>query len=87
MREAVRFGDGLRALEGARVDCCIEIGPAPALLPLVGSALALAPSRLVPSLRKGRPDWEQMLDSLSAVYLAGHQVDWRALSDGARTHR
>jgi acyl transferase domain-containing protein/NADPH:quinone reductase-like Zn-dependent oxidoreductase/NAD(P)-dependent dehydrogenase (short-subunit alcohol dehydrogenase family) len=84
MREAVRFGDGLRALEAARVDCCIEIGPAPALLPLVGSALALAPSRLVPSLRKGRPDWEQMLDSLSAVYLAGHQVDWRALSDGAR---
>ena len=84
MREAVRFGDGLRALEDARPDCCIEIGPHPALLPLVGSAFAAAPPRLIASLRRGNPDWEHMLEGLSAVYRAGAKVDWRGLSDAGK---
>ena len=84
MRETVRFGDGLRALEDARPDCCIEIGPHPALLPLVGSAFAAAPPRLIASLRRGNPDWEHMLEGLSAVYRAGAKVDWRGLSDAGK---
>ncbi len=81
MREAVRFGDGARALEAARIDCCIEIGPTPALLPIAAAAFETAPPTMIPSLRRNRPDWEQMLDGLSALYLAGHRVDWRGLSD------
>ena len=81
MREAVRFGDGLRALEGARPDCCIEIGPHPALLPLVGAAFTAASPRLIASLRRGKPDWQHMLEGLSAVYRAGAKVDWRSLSE------
>ena len=84
MREAVRFGDGLRALEGARPDCCIEIGPHPALLPLAGAAFAASPPRLIASLRRGKPDWQQMLEGLSAVYRAGAKVDWRGLSEAGR---
>ena len=37
---------------------------------------------LVPSIRKGRPNWEQMLEGLAAIYCAGTQVDWRAVGDG-----
>ena len=81
MREAVRFGDGLRALEGARPDCCIEIGPHPALLPLISAAFTAAPPRLIASLRRGKPDWQHMLESLSAVYRAGAKIDWRGLSE------
>ena len=86
MRESVRFGDGVRALEAARTDCCIEIGPAPALLPLAAAAFETAPPTMIPSLRRNRPDWEQMVEGLSAVYMAGHRVDWRGLSNQGR-HR
>jgi acyl transferase domain-containing protein/NADPH:quinone reductase-like Zn-dependent oxidoreductase/NAD(P)-dependent dehydrogenase (short-subunit alcohol dehydrogenase family) len=84
MRETVRFGDGLRALEAARPDCCIEIGPHPALLPLVGSTFMATPPRMIPSLRRGKPDWEHMLEGLSAIYRAGAKIDWRGLSDASR---
>jgi polyketide synthase 12/myxalamid-type polyketide synthase MxaB len=84
MRAAVRFGDGLRALQEARPDCCIEIGPHPTLLPLVAAACAASPPRLVASLRRGRSDWQQMLEGLSAVYLAGARVDWRGLTEAGR---
>src|SRR5262249_34480603 len=81
MREAVRFGDGVRSLEAARIDCCIELGPTSALLPVATAAFATVPPIMIASLRRNRPDWNQMMEGLSALYLAGHRVDWRGLSD------
>ena len=84
VREAVRFGDGLHTLATLRPELVIEIGPHPTLLAFASSAFGEAtPPLLVPSLRKGRPDWEQMLEGLAAIYVAGAQVDWREVSDGA----
>jgi acyl transferase domain-containing protein len=84
MREAVRFGDGLNALQDARPACCIEIGPHPTLLPLAEAAFSPARPRLVASLRRGKSDWQQMLEGLSAIYRAGAKVDWRGLSEAGR---
>ena len=81
MREVVRFADGIRTLEALRVDGCIEIGPAPALLSLASSVFGSPPALMIPSLRRGRQDWNQMLDGVAALYLAGHQVDWRGMND------
>ena len=80
MREAVRFADGIRTLEALRVDGCIEIGPAPALLSLASSVFVSPPALMIPSLRRGRQDWNR-LDGVAALYLAGHQVDWRGMND------
>ena len=82
MREAVRFGDGLRTLATLRPDLVIEIGPNPTLLGFAGSTFDEAAPLLVPSLRKGRSDWEQMLEGLAAVYGAGALIDWRGVGDG-----
>ena len=30
----------------------------------------------LPSLRSGKPEWEQMLDSLGRIYLRGTDIDW-----------
>jgi acyl transferase domain-containing protein/NADPH:quinone reductase-like Zn-dependent oxidoreductase/acyl carrier protein len=86
MREAVRFGDGLRTLQAARPDCCIEIGPNPTLLALAGAVFDPAATKLIASLRRGQSDWQQMLSALSAVYLAGAPIHWPALFD-AKVHR
>jgi acyl transferase domain-containing protein/NAD(P)-dependent dehydrogenase (short-subunit alcohol dehydrogenase family) len=81
IRAAVRFGDGLKALQSARPDCCIEIGPHPTLLPLAEATFTGHKPRLIPSLRRGKSDWRQMLEGLSAVYRAGAKVEWRGLSE------
>jgi acyl transferase domain-containing protein/NADPH:quinone reductase-like Zn-dependent oxidoreductase len=81
MRAAVRFSDGLRALESAQPDCCIEIGPHPTLLSFATTALTASPPKMIASLRRGKPDWQQMLEGLSTVYLAGAQVNWRGFNE------
>ena len=82
VREAVRFGDGLRTLATLRPEVVIEIGPNPTLLAFTGSAFDEVKPVLVPSLRKGRPDWEQMLEGLAAIYGAGMPIDWRGVGEG-----
>ena len=84
MREAVRFGDGLQALQSARPSSCIEIGPHPTLLAMAEATFAAPKPRLIASLRRGKADWRQMLEGLSAVYRAGAKVDWRGLSEAGR---
>ena len=57
----MRFGDGLKTLAAQSPDCVIEIGPHPTLIGFAGAVFGNAAPALIPSLRKGRNDWEQML--------------------------
>ena len=84
LRGTVRFGDSLSALAALRPDCVVEIGPQPTLLSFARTAWDTAAPPLVPSLRKGRPDWEQMLDGVATLYLLGVDIDWRG-QDGEPT--
>jgi acyl transferase domain-containing protein len=79
LRDAVRFGDSVAAI-AAKSDCVLEIGPHPALLSLFNSGSS-GPAT-ISSLRKGRDDWEQMLDAVSALFLAGAEIDWRGIACG-----
>jgi acyl transferase domain-containing protein/acyl-CoA synthetase (AMP-forming)/AMP-acid ligase II/acyl carrier protein len=73
-REPVRFAAGVASLVERGIRTFLEIGPSPALLPLVGR---MDPSvRLLPSLRTGRSDWQSLLESLAALHCAGVPVDW-----------
>jgi acyl transferase domain-containing protein/NADPH:quinone reductase-like Zn-dependent oxidoreductase len=83
VREAVAFGSGLRALGELRPDFVVEVGPHPTLLSFASATLGADAPALLPSLRKGRPDWEQMQDTLGALYLGGVEVDWRGVGRGA----
>ena len=85
-REPVRFGDGLRTLAEARPDICIELGPGATLLSLAAIALETRQPVCIASLRPTRPDWEQMLQGLSAAYLAGVEIDWRRLAEPEAQH-
>ena len=82
VRETVRFKDGLATLAALRPECIVEIGPHPTLLGLASESPVQA-THLIPSLRKGRSDREQLLDSLASLYLAGADPDWRAVFPAA----
>jgi acyl transferase domain-containing protein/acyl carrier protein/SAM-dependent methyltransferase len=77
-REAVRFADGIVALheQGCRV--FLEVGPSPTLLAMGRRAAGDLDALWVPSLRKGRDDWEQMLETVASLYVNGVRIDWGA---------
>jgi acyl transferase domain-containing protein len=84
VREPVRFGDGLRALAALKPDVLLEVGPHPTLISFARTTFGEAAPLLVPSLKKGCEDWEQALEAVSSLWLAGAEIDWRALEEGAR---
>ncbi len=77
-RAPVRFADGMQVLLDEGYETLIEIGPHPVLLGM-GRALPGASGHWLPSLRRGRPPWSQLLDTLGKLYVAGHRPDWAAL--------
>lgn len=89
VREAVRFATGMEALQKLGCNIFVEIGPSPILLGMGQKCLPEAMAAPVdddrsyedvqlwlPSLRKGRGDWQQMLESLGRLYTRGLAVDW-----------
>ena len=76
-RETVRFSDGIGALHDEGYHFFLEIGPAPTLIGLARRCGPIdARDIWLPSLRSGRGEWEQMLDSLGQLYVNGQDVDW-----------
>ena len=78
LREPVLFAAGMETLRGQGIDAFVEIGPSPALVGLGRRSLGDAAGVWVSSLRPGRGDWEQMLESLATLYGVGVDVNWVA---------
>ncbi|HZX68933.1 MAG TPA: acyltransferase domain-containing protein, partial [Candidatus Elarobacter sp.] len=78
-RRAVRFADGVRALDELGCDVLVEIGPRPTLLPLAqqihGSAGA---RRYVATLKGAGQDWDSLAHALQQLHAAGVTIDWAA---------
>jgi acyl transferase domain-containing protein len=68
--QPVLFADAVQALERRGDYPLLEIGPSPMLLAM-GSDLFTGPSPRLPSLRKGRPEGQQMQQSLARLQALG----------------
>jgi acyl transferase domain-containing protein len=77
-REAVRFDDGIRHLSELGCDVFIEIGPHPTLIGMAQGVVSIPDALWLPSLRKGRGEWSQLLDSVAKLYVVGARIDWKA---------
>ena len=75
MREPVRFRASMEMLAGH--DIFVEAGPQPVLLALGRRCLPDSEALWLPSLSQRRGNWQQMLESLGALYVRGVQIDWR----------
>ncbi|MFJ4851074.1 type I polyketide synthase, partial [Streptomyces sp. NPDC088733] len=82
VREAVRFLDGVRALEAAGVTTYLELGPDGVLSAMAQECLTGEAATFAPVLRKGRPEGETAVTALAQAYVRGVEVDWTGFFTG-----
>ncbi|WP_413116534.1 type I polyketide synthase [Streptomyces sp. CY1] len=86
VRQAVRFGDGIRFLEGQGVTRFVEIGPA-GVLSAMGQECVSGPAAFVPLMRKDRDEVEALLSGVAQLHAHGGEVDWERVFAGRGAHR
>ncbi|WP_323186796.1 SDR family NAD(P)-dependent oxidoreductase [Streptomyces sp. NBC_00878] len=69
LREAVRFGDGVRWLQDEGITDFVEVGP--------GGALSAMVPGCSPMLVKDRPEEQSLIDAITQLHVRGVDVDWR----------
>ena len=79
----VRFIEGIKELQSQECNVFLEIGAKPILLGMGRSILDSTEGALcLPSLRKRKSDWSQVIKSLAALYSRGIKVDWANFDRG-----
>ncbi|MFI0817944.1 type I polyketide synthase [Streptomyces sp. NPDC021098] len=87
VREAVRFLDGVRALEARNVTTFVELGPDGVLTAMAQDCLTRDDATLVSALRTGRPEVRSLATALAQAHVRGVSPDWNAVFAGTDTAR
>lgn len=74
----VRFADAVQTAKDQGVYILIEIGGTATLSGIAEQNIKEEGYIFVPTLRKGVPEYQQFLLSLSELYRAGVQIDWKS---------
>ena len=87
-RGTVQFAAGLTTLREAGITHFVEIGPDAVLSRLGPSCLKGSANTVwLPSLRRGKADWTELLGSLGRLYVDGANIDWVKFGDQPRWQR
>ena len=86
-RAPVQFARSIESLEKQGIDILLEVGPRPTLVALARQVLAEKASTALTSLRPGRSDVEQMLESLAALQVRGAAVNWEGFYGAAKPRK
>ena len=78
-REPVAFARGLQTLAALGCDLLVEVGPDPVLVGLASAVPETSTLPGLPLLRRGRDDTAQLREALGRLYVAGADIDWRAV--------
>ena len=72
----VQFCSVMDTLDETGYRVYLEIGPSTTLLGLGRQCVSREDVLWLPSLKKDRSDWLQILDSVSGLYVSGAEIDW-----------
>jgi acyl transferase domain-containing protein len=87
VREAVRFLDGVRALEELNVKTFLELGPDGVLSAMAQECVTGDDHAFVPAQRKDRAETETLTTALAHLHTRGVAIDWRSYFAGTGARR
>ena len=87
IRSPVQFEASMHSAASLGVTHFLEIGPAPVLLGMAAGTVELPAESWLPSLHPRTDDWDVMLGTLQALYVAGVDINWRAFDADYRRRR
>jgi len=76
IRRPVRFAESIRSLDDQGYKLLIEIGPHPVLLGMGRQCISGEAVTWLPTLRRGREDWQEVMESVAELYIRGVAIDW-----------
>lgn len=95
VRQPVNFVAAMQTLADLGHNLFLEVGPHPVLLGMGRQCWPAANEQAgrektgegtwLPSLRRGQDDWEQLLNSLGALWCKGFAIDWSAVDAVGRS--
>ncbi|ASQ94734.1 type I polyketide synthase [Streptomyces sp. 11-1-2] len=87
VREAVRFLDGVRALEAQGVSTFVELGPDGVLTAMAQQCVTGEDAAFAAVLRKDRPEAKTLTTAVARAHVRGVAVDWDAVFGGTGAAR
>ncbi|MEU1949566.1 type I polyketide synthase, partial [Streptomyces sp. NPDC020125] len=87
VREAVRFLDGVRALEAQGVTTFVELGPDGVLTAMAQECVTGGNAAFVAALRKDRPEAEALTTAIARAHVRGVVPDWSGYFAGTGARR
>jgi acyl transferase domain-containing protein/SAM-dependent methyltransferase len=87
MRAPVRFASSMQTLAAQGITHFIEVGPHPVLLGIGAECIPGTAVEWLPSLRRDRTDWCDLIESLQRLYVGGADVDWNGFDRGYQRRR
>ena len=87
IRSAVQFLSSIRTLDSLNFEVFLEVGPSATLLAMGRGCVPNHKGLWLPSLRKGKNDWEQTLSSVKDLYVNGIDIDWVGFDRGYKRQR
>ncbi len=87
MRGTVRFAQGIETLHQQGYEIFVELGPSPTLSSMGRRCLPYGAAVWLHSLKKGQQNWQELLNSLKALYARGIEINWRGFDQDYTRHR
>ncbi|MFJ1749733.1 SDR family NAD(P)-dependent oxidoreductase, partial [Streptomyces sp. NPDC088116] len=88
-RTTVHFTNALHTAQTNGATIYLEIGPQATLTAMTDQNLETtnAPPLLLPTLRRNRPEWDSLLETVATIGVRGDDVDWSTLYERSGAQR